>query len=69
MLLKWGLEKARQEGKNCYLFATSAGRPLYEAAGFIVREEYQLFGVPHYAMLLSKTGSTSHTQKGREEEN
>ncbi|KAM0260531.1 hypothetical protein ACHAPA_010213, partial [Fusarium lateritium] len=28
MLLQWGLEHAAQEGKDCYLIATEAGRPL-----------------------------------------
>ncbi|SPJ73403.1 uncharacterized protein FTOL_03133 [Fusarium torulosum] len=28
MLLQWGLERAAKEGKDCYLIATEAGRPL-----------------------------------------
>lgn len=51
MLLDWGLDKATEEDKNCYLFATAIGRRLYERAGFDVVKVVPLLGHPHYAMI------------------
>ena len=51
MLLGWGTERADAGDKECYLFGTVAGRPLYEGAGFEVVKEVKVFGAPHYAML------------------
>lgn len=34
MLLKWGLDRADQEGLEAYLSASPSGRPLYEKRGF-----------------------------------
>lgn len=36
MLLKWGLDRADQEGLETYLSASPSGRPLYEKRGFKV---------------------------------
>lgn len=51
MLLNWGTKLADAEEKDCYLFGTAAGRPLYEAAGFTIAKDVTIFGAPHYAML------------------
>ncbi|POR38561.1 Uncharacterized protein TPAR_01259 [Tolypocladium paradoxum] len=55
MLLDWGLEQAVKEGIDCYLVATPAGRPFYQAAGFDVVESFPIFGVPHYSMMIRNT--------------
>ncbi|KAL6914966.1 hypothetical protein FSST1_012726 [Fusarium sambucinum] len=52
MLLKWGLERASEEGKDCYLVATEAGRPLYVAAGFEDIRTIMILGIPHYSMIM-----------------
>lgn len=38
-LLKWGLERADEEGVEVYLSASPDGRPLYEKNGFQVLGE------------------------------
>ena len=52
MLLQWGLDKASAEGKDCYLVATEAGRPLYVAAGFEYLRTISILGIPHYSMIM-----------------
>ncbi|KAF4448605.1 hypothetical protein F53441_8024 [Fusarium austroafricanum] len=52
MLLEWGLGRAAEEGKDCYLIATEAGRPLYVAAGFKDLRVVSILGIPHYSMIL-----------------
>ncbi|KND88961.1 hypothetical protein TOPH_06412 [Tolypocladium ophioglossoides CBS 100239] len=52
MLLDWGLKQGVNEGIDCYLVATPAGRPFYQAAGFDVVESFPIFGVPHYSMVM-----------------
>ncbi|GKU06815.1 gnat family [Fusarium langsethiae] len=52
MLLQWGLDRASEEGKDCYLVATEAGRPLYVAAGFKDIRTILILGIPHYSMIL-----------------
>jgi hypothetical protein len=37
MLLEWGCQKADEAGLDCYLDATSTGKPLYERYGFEVQ--------------------------------
>ncbi|PKX91443.1 GNAT family N-acetyltransferase [Aspergillus novofumigatus IBT 16806] len=51
MLLQWGVERADAEKRDCYLVATPAGRPLYEAAGFTELATLLIFGVPHWSMI------------------
>ncbi|KAI5465079.1 putative GNAT family acetyltransferase [Mariannaea sp. PMI_226] len=53
MLLSWGLQQAREQERDCYLLATPAGLPLYEAAGFETIRIVQIFGVPHVSMKLA----------------
>lgn len=38
LLLRWGCERADQEGLDCFLDATEAGKPLYERFGFVVQK-------------------------------
>ncbi|KAF5694036.1 gnat family protein [Fusarium denticulatum] len=57
MLLQWGLDHAAAEGKDCYLVATEAGRPLYMAAGFKDIRVVSILGIPHYSMIL-RAGSS-----------
>ncbi|RBA14175.1 hypothetical protein FPRO05_02967 [Fusarium proliferatum] len=52
MLLQWGLNRAAEEGRDCYLVATEAGRPLYVAAGFEDIRVVSILGIPHYSMIL-----------------
>ncbi|KAF4987143.1 hypothetical protein FGRMN_10527 [Fusarium graminum] len=52
MLLQWGIDRAAEEGKDCYLIATEAGRPLYTAVGFEHLRTVSIFGIPHYSMIL-----------------
>ncbi|KAF5667168.1 gnat family protein [Fusarium heterosporum] len=52
LLLQWGLDRAAEEGKDCYLVATEAGRPLYAAAGFEHLRTVLILGIPHYSMIL-----------------
>ncbi|KAG4281802.1 hypothetical protein FPRO06_10706 [Fusarium proliferatum] len=57
MLLQWGLDRAAEEGKDCYLVATEAGRPLYVAAGFEDIRVVSILGIPHYSMILRMKSS------------
>ncbi|KAF5706467.1 integral membrane protein [Fusarium globosum] len=57
MLLQWGLDRAAEEGKDCYLVATEAGRPLYVAAGFEDIRVVSILGIPHYSMILRTKSS------------
>ncbi|KAF5976333.1 gnat family protein [Fusarium coicis] len=57
MLLQWGLDHAAAEGKDCYLVATEAGRPLYVAAGFKDVRVVSILGIPHYSMILTADSS------------
>ena len=52
MLLQWGLDKASEERKDCYLVATEAGRPLYVAAGFEDLRTVSILDIPHYSMIM-----------------
>jgi len=52
LLVKWGLRQAAKEGKDCYLVASPAGRPLYLSLGFLEHGDIRIFGVPHGRMLL-----------------
>ncbi|GFF38514.1 hypothetical protein IFM58399_05260 [Aspergillus lentulus] len=51
ILLQWGVQRAAAEQRDCYLVATPAGRPLYEAAGFRELATLPIFGVPHWSMI------------------
>ncbi|KAF5596072.1 uncharacterized protein FSUBG_8982 [Fusarium subglutinans] len=57
MLLQWGLDHAAADGKDCYLVATEAGRPLYVAAGFKDIRIVSILGIPHYSMILRADSS------------
>ncbi|KAF5722310.1 integral membrane protein [Fusarium mundagurra] len=57
MLLQWGLDHAAAEGKDCYLVATEAGRPLYVAAGFKDVRVVSILGILHYSMILKADSS------------
>lgn len=59
MLLLWGIDQAMQQGKDCYLFSTPAGRPAYESVGFAVRKVVPVFGVPHYSMIRRHVGGNT----------
>lgn len=52
LLLNWGIEKAKHDGRDCYLVATPAGKSLYESVGFRTLQELSIFDVPHYSMIL-----------------
>ncbi|KAF7182945.1 hypothetical protein CNMCM7691_002689 [Aspergillus felis] len=43
-LLRWGLERADEEGLETYLSASPSGRPLYEKYGFRLVEEREVVG-------------------------
>ena len=34
MLVKWGVDKAKQDGIPAFIEASAAGKPLYEKCGF-----------------------------------
>jgi predicted GNAT family N-acyltransferase len=52
MLVSWGVQQAKEQGRECYLVASPAGVPLYEAVGFETTRIVQIFGVPHVSMRL-----------------
>ncbi|KID85033.1 Acyl-CoA N-acyltransferase [Metarhizium guizhouense ARSEF 977] len=43
LLLNWGIEKAKHDGRDCYLVATPAGKSLYESVGFRTLQELSIF--------------------------
>ncbi|KAK1757968.1 puromycin N-acetyltransferase [Echria macrotheca] len=52
MLLNWGLEHAKADGKPAFLVATPQGRGLYERHGFkAVSDAFDMVGTPHFSML------------------
>ncbi|KAK6067093.1 acetyltransferase [Seiridium cupressi] len=51
-LLGWGLERAKQESKDCYTVASPSGQPLYLAGGFQEIGHLDIFGVPHLQMII-----------------
>ena len=55
-LLLWGVEKAKSQGRDCYLVATPAGVPLYKAAGFERIRGLDIFGTEHVSMILKCGG-------------
>ncbi|KAH6996036.1 acyl-CoA N-acyltransferase [Ilyonectria sp. MPI-CAGE-AT-0026] len=55
MLVDWGVKRAASDGRDCYLIATPAGRPLYLAFQFEDIRTVDIFGVPHYSMILRQT--------------
>ncbi|CAH0056909.1 unnamed protein product [Clonostachys solani] len=59
MLVSWGVREADKRAKKCYLFATEAGRRLYESAGFEVVREVPVFGFPHYSMIRQPIETSS----------
>lgn len=50
-LVHWGLEQARKEGRDAYLTATEAGKPVYERCGFEELETYDCYGQPLTSMV------------------
>ncbi|KAK1827212.1 acyl-CoA N-acyltransferase [Podospora conica] len=51
-LVRWGLERAKEDGRDTYLIATAPGRTLYLGLGFKdVGEERELLGEPHRSMI------------------
>ena len=62
-LLDWGIEHARQDGKDIYLMAKPAGKALYLGAGFeeIGFTGAELIGVDNYHMILRASGETRET--------
>ncbi|KAH8894236.1 putative GNAT family acetyltransferase [Thozetella sp. PMI_491] len=65
-LVTWGMEKAKQASKDCYLVATSDGLPLYLAVGFEGIGELEIFGIPHTQMVIRNdpkwTAAAGHEQ-------
>ncbi|OAA71014.1 Acyl-CoA N-acyltransferase [Akanthomyces lecanii RCEF 1005] len=51
MLVNWGIQKAEQQQRDCYLVSTPSGLPLYESVGFETQREVLMFGVPHMSMM------------------
>jgi hypothetical protein len=52
MLLGWGMERAAREGKDVYLSATDAGKPLYLVNGFEDIGVMEMPGVVQTSMIL-----------------
>ncbi|KAJ2981367.1 hypothetical protein NQ176_g2071 [Zarea fungicola] len=57
MLLDWGVQRAMEQEKDCYLVSTPSGLPLYQSAGFKPQREVVLFAVPHMSMMKWHTQS------------
>lgn len=52
MLVKWGLEKAKSQGKGFYLSSTPAGRQFYLSLGLQEAGGYEIFGTYETSMVL-----------------
>jgi N-acetylglutamate synthase-like GNAT family acetyltransferase len=52
ILLKWGIDKAKEQNRDVYLVSTDAGRALYLSAGFEQMGVFEAFGEPQYQMIL-----------------
>ena len=58
LLLDWGVEQARREGRDVYLVSMPAGRALYLGAGFQEIGEVEILGFPSYHMFMPTSGKT-----------
>lgn len=56
MLVNWGIGKAEEQQRNCYLVSTPSGLSLYESVGFKTQREVLMFGVPHMSMMKWHAG-------------
>lgn len=57
MLVQWGIDRAEEEGWQCYLDSTPDGRRLYEKLGFrtLYTTEFPEMGYTHEFMLREKS--------------
>lgn len=55
MLLNWGVQQAREQGRDCS--ATPVGLSLYEAAGSETTRAVDIFGSRHVSMTLCRLGN------------
>lgn len=52
MLVQWGIEKAKAEGKGLYLSATPAGKPFYTRLGLEEVGGFEIWGIPQTSFVL-----------------
>lgn len=52
MLVQWGIEKAKAEGKGLYLAATPAGKPFYTRLGLEEVGGFEIWGIPQTSFVL-----------------
>ena len=64
--MDWGIERAKQDGRDIYLVSQPAGRALYLSAGFQELGDLDVFGVKNYNMIMRNSGNKD---AAREEEN
>ncbi|KAH8904668.1 acyl-CoA N-acyltransferase [Coniochaeta sp. PMI_546] len=52
MLVQWGIEQAKAQGKGLFLSATPAGKPFYSRLGLKDVGAFELWGVPQTSFIL-----------------
>jgi GNAT superfamily N-acetyltransferase len=52
MLVRWGMEQARTQGKGLYLSATPAGKPFYSRLGLDDVGGFEIWGIPQTSFVL-----------------
>ena len=52
MLMQWGIEQAKAQGKGLYLSATPAGKPFYKRVGLEEVGAFEIWGVPQTSFVL-----------------
>jgi GNAT superfamily N-acetyltransferase len=61
-LLNWGVYRAKEQSKDCYVVATDAGLPLYKAGGLEEIGRLDVFGEAHTQMIIKNDPKWNTTE-------
>ena len=52
MLVQWGIEQAKAQGKGIFLTATPVGKPFYKRMGLHDAGAFEIWGTPQTSFVL-----------------